>query len=155
LELLLPEDCHLIFTIHDHEESLCQKATAQILFLPGEWTDLRFSLLGIFFWREGFEAAFGAEGVDLSAGMLERLGLMQVSRESALPVWPFAPLSIKIQRPHKISQICELENFGFTNMVFDTERNFMNFATTRGVFHTWAHLGTRRSICETRNGQLS
>ena len=62
---------------------------------------------------------------------------MQVSRESALPVWPFAPLSIKIQRPHKISQICELENFGFTNMVFDTERNFMNFATTRGVFHTW------------------
>ena len=25
------------------------------------------------------------------------------------------------------------------NMVFDTERNFMNFATTRGIYYTWVH----------------
>ena len=24
-------------------------------------------------------------------------------------------------------------------MVFDTERNFMNFATTRGLYYTWVH----------------
>lgn len=64
---------------------------------------------------------------------------------------PFTPLknpgkiySINLsqsEKPHKINQICELKNFGFTNMVFDTERNFMNFATTRGVFYTWAHGG--------------
>ena len=39
----------------------------------------------------------------------------------------------------KGSKVCELEDFGVTNMVFDTERNFMNFATTRGVYYTWVH----------------
>lgn len=39
----------------------------------------------------------------------------------------------------KGSKVCELENFGITNMVFDTERNFVNFATTRGVYYTWSH----------------
>ena len=34
---------------------------------------------------------------------------------------------------------CELEDFGVTNIAFDTHENFMNFATTRGVFYTWIH----------------
>lgn len=57
------------------------------------------------------------------------------------------------ERSHKISPICELENFGFTNMVFDTERNFMNFATTRGVFYTWAHGGryAKREVGSSRD----
>ena len=44
--------------------------------------------------------------------------------------------------------VCELEDFGVTNMVFDTERNFMNFATTRGVYYTWVHcaLYARRQV---------
>ncbi len=39
----------------------------------------------------------------------------------------------------KSSQVGELQDFGVTNMVFDTERNFMNFATTRGLYYTWVH----------------
>ena len=39
----------------------------------------------------------------------------------------------------KTSKVCELKDFGITNMVFDTERNFVNFATTRGVYYTWVH----------------
>jgi hypothetical protein len=39
----------------------------------------------------------------------------------------------------KRSKVAELEDFGVTNMVFDTEKNFMNFATTRGVYYTWSH----------------
>ncbi len=39
----------------------------------------------------------------------------------------------------KQSIAAELEDFGITNMVFDTERNFVNLATTRGVFYTWVH----------------
>ena len=39
----------------------------------------------------------------------------------------------------KPNKVCELEEFGVTNMVFDTERNFVNFATTRGIYYTWVH----------------
>ncbi len=39
----------------------------------------------------------------------------------------------------KTSKVCELKDFGITNMVFDTEKNFVNFATTRGVYYTWVH----------------
>ena len=42
-------------------------------------------------------------------------------------------------QPIKPSKVCELEDFGIANMVFDTERNFMNFATTRGLYYTWVH----------------
>jgi len=34
---------------------------------------------------------------------------------------------------------CELEDFGVTNVSFDMHENFMNFATTRGVYYTWIH----------------
>ncbi len=34
---------------------------------------------------------------------------------------------------------CELEDFGVTNIAFDMHENFMNFATTRGVYYTWIH----------------
>lgn len=43
------------------------------------------------------------------------------------------------EKPIKLSKAAELKNFGITNMVFDTERNFVNLATTRGVFYTWGH----------------
>lgn len=43
------------------------------------------------------------------------------------------------EKPIKLTKVAELEDFGITNMVFDTERNFMNFATTRGVYYTWVH----------------
>jgi hypothetical protein len=39
----------------------------------------------------------------------------------------------------KISKVCEIEDFGVTNMAFDTEKNFVNFATTRGIYYTWVH----------------
>jgi hypothetical protein len=39
----------------------------------------------------------------------------------------------------KPGKAAELEDFGITNMVFDTESNFVNLATTRGVFYTWGH----------------
>lgn len=39
----------------------------------------------------------------------------------------------------KISKTCEIKDFGITNMVFDNEKNFVNFATTRGVYYTWVH----------------
>ena len=39
----------------------------------------------------------------------------------------------------KASKVCELTDFGVTNLVFDTQRNFVNFATTRGVYYTWTH----------------
>jgi hypothetical protein len=50
--------------------------------------------------------------------------------------WINLPADAKTIKPTKV---CELEDFGITNMVFDTERNFMNFATTRGVYYTWVH----------------
>ena len=34
---------------------------------------------------------------------------------------------------------CELPDFGVTNIAFDVHENFMNFATTRGVYYTWIH----------------
>jgi hypothetical protein len=43
------------------------------------------------------------------------------------------------ENPIRPSKVCELEDFGIANMVFDTERNFMNFATTRGLYYTWVH----------------
>eukprot|EP01047_Picozoa_sp_COSAG01_P003346 COSAG01_NODE_97_length_26660_cov_100.642935_18_plen_1196_part_00 len=39
----------------------------------------------------------------------------------------------------KLSKVCEIKDFGVTNMVFDTEKNFVNFATTRGIYYTWVH----------------
>jgi len=34
---------------------------------------------------------------------------------------------------------CELDGFGVTNIAFDMHENFVNFATTRGVYYTWVH----------------
>ena len=39
----------------------------------------------------------------------------------------------------KPRRICEIAEFGATNIRFDTEQNFMHFATTRGVYYTWVH----------------
>jgi len=39
----------------------------------------------------------------------------------------------------KPRRICEIAEFGVTNIRFDTEQNFMHFATTRGVYYTWVH----------------
>lgn len=43
------------------------------------------------------------------------------------------------EKPIRPGKAAELEDFGITSMVFDTERNFVNLATTRGVFYTWGH----------------
>ena len=43
------------------------------------------------------------------------------------------------ENPIKPTKAAELKGFGITNMIFDTERNFVNLATTRGVFYTWGH----------------
>ncbi|MFT5409234.1 MAG: hypothetical protein ACI9NC_001955 [Verrucomicrobiales bacterium] len=43
------------------------------------------------------------------------------------------------EKPIKPSRVAELKDFGVTNMVFDTQTNFVNFATTRGVYYTWVH----------------
>jgi len=52
------------------------------------------------------------------------------------------------KKPIKPSKVAELEDFGITNMVFDTQMNFVNLATTRGIYYTWGHgaMHARRKV---------
>ena len=70
---------------------------------------------------------------------LEAVGLGEPVTPMQAPgriYWIKLPTDAPVIKPTKV---CELEEFGVTNMVFDTERNFMNFATTRGIYYTWVH----------------
>ena len=70
-------------------------------------------------------------------GELASLGLGEVVSPGKAPGRIYG-VSLRDDKPRKQLQ-CELADFGVTNISFDTHENFMNFATTRGVFYTWIH----------------
>ena len=65
------------------------------------------------------------------------LGLGQVASPGKAPGRIYA-VSLRDGKVSKKVQ-CQLPDFGVTNIAFDVHENFMNFATTRGVYHTWIH----------------
>ena len=70
---------------------------------------------------------------------LETLGLGEPVARIQAPgriYWIKLPADAPVIKPTKV---CEVADFGVTNMAFDTQRNFMNFATTRGIYYTWVH----------------
>ena len=52
------------------------------------------------------------------------------------------------EKPIKPSKAAELEDIGITNMVFDTQMNFVSLATTRGIYYTWGRgaMHARRKV---------
>ncbi len=69
----------------------------------------------------------------------ETLGLPKPVSQVEAPgriYWMNLSAGMKASKP---TTAFELEDFGVANMVFDTERNFVTFATTRGVYYTWIH----------------